>query len=185
VAPVTRQDRSVIDPTLAYGTLRFMATAIVLLTRDLRVHDNPALHAAVESADEVVPLFVVDDGIRRTSFTCPNRAKFLAEALADLDQGLRRRGAALVVRRGDAVNETARLADELDAAVVHVADDYSRYAARRRKRLEEALGRREVDGHASHVVVPPGELTPSGGADHFAVFSAYHRRWEATAVRAP
>ena len=160
-------------------------TAIVLFTRDLRVHDNPALHAAVESADEVVPLFVVDEGVRRTTFTCPNRARFLAESLSDLDDRLRRRGGGLVVRRGDVVAETARLAEALDAGSVHLAEDYSRYAVRRQQRVGEALGRRELELHPSHVVVAPGDVTPSGGGDHFAVFSPYHRRWERAGMRKP
>jgi deoxyribodipyrimidine photo-lyase len=161
-----------------------MGTAIVLLTRDLRVHDNPALHAAVTGADTVVPLFVVDDGVRATSFNRPNRATFLAESLADLDASLQRRGGGLVVRRGDVVAETATLADRYDATTVHMAADYSRYAVRREARLRDALGRRELQTHHSHVVQPPGDLTPaSTGSDHFAVFSPYHRRWQQTRVR--
>ena len=160
-----------------------MATAIVLLTRDLRLDDNPALQAAVESADRVVPLFVVDDGIRATTFNRPNRAKFLAESLADLDQRLRRRGGALVIRRGDVVEETAKLADQVDAAAVHLAEDYSRYAVRRQQRLRAALARRGLELYPSHVVVAPGDVTPSGGSDHFAVFSPYHRRWSQAPLR--
>ncbi|HEX4291057.1 MAG TPA: deoxyribodipyrimidine photo-lyase, partial [Trebonia sp.] len=40
-----------------------LRTAIVLFTRDLRVHDNPALELACRSAEHVVPLFVVDEGL--------------------------------------------------------------------------------------------------------------------------
>ena len=160
-----------------------MSTAIVLLTRDLRLHDNPALTAGLESAEQVLPLFVVDDGIRRTTFNRPNRAKFLAESLRDLDESLRRRGGRLVVRRGDPAAETARLAEELDATSVHVAADYSRYAQRRETRLAEALQRRPLHRHHSHAVVAPRQVTPAG-ADHYSVFSPYHRRWEQTGVRA-
>jgi deoxyribodipyrimidine photo-lyase len=46
----------------------------VLFTRDLRVRDNPALAAACEQADLVVPLFAVDAGLRSAA---PNRARFL------------------------------------------------------------------------------------------------------------
>ena len=159
-----------------------MTTAIVLLTRDLRVHDNPALHAAVESADRVVPLFVVDDGIRRSAFNRPNRARFLAESLRDLDESLRRLGARLVVRRGDTSTETARLADEVDAAAVHVAADYSRYAQRREVSLARALQRRELHRYHSHVVVAPRQVAPAN-TDHYSVFSPYHRRWAQTPVR--
>lgn len=37
--------------------------AVVLCTRDLRVHDHPALAAAVAAAERVVPLFVFDRAV--------------------------------------------------------------------------------------------------------------------------
>ena len=40
-----------------------MDTAIVVFTRDLRLHDNPALHQACARARLVVPLFVADPAI--------------------------------------------------------------------------------------------------------------------------
>jgi hypothetical protein len=57
-----------------------MDTAIVVFTRDLRLHDNPALHQACARARQVLPLFVADPAIAAP----PNRARFLAESLADL-----------------------------------------------------------------------------------------------------
>jgi deoxyribodipyrimidine photo-lyase len=74
-----------------------METAIVVFTRDLRLHDNPALHEACTRARQVVPLFVRDPAIPAP----PNRARFLAESLADLRQQLRERQADLVIRAGD------------------------------------------------------------------------------------
>uniref|UniRef100_UPI0015EFDE5E deoxyribodipyrimidine photo-lyase n=1 Tax=Streptomyces phytophilus TaxID=722715 RepID=UPI0015EFDE5E len=68
-----------------------MSVAVCLFTSDLRLHDNPALHAAVRAADEVVPLFVADDALARTGFAAPNRRAFLADCLAGLDEGLRAR----------------------------------------------------------------------------------------------
>ena len=40
-----------------------MRAAVVLFTRDLRVHDNLALSTAAREAERVVPLFVFDDAI--------------------------------------------------------------------------------------------------------------------------
>ena len=77
-----------------------MTAAIALSTRNLRVHDNPVLSGALGAGDRVVPLFVLDDRITSSSFSAPNRARFLAESLADLDEALRERGGRLVVRRG-------------------------------------------------------------------------------------
>ena len=62
-----------------------MTVAIALFTADLRMHDNPVLRGALDAADQVVPLFVLDDGVRAAGFVTPNRAAFLAGCLADLD----------------------------------------------------------------------------------------------------
>ncbi|MEU0599739.1 deoxyribodipyrimidine photo-lyase [Streptomyces sp. NPDC006393] len=164
-----------------------MRVSVALFTADLRVHDNPVLVAALKDAERVVPLFVVDTGIRRTGFAGPNRAAFLADTLADLDAALRARGGRLVVRVGDVVEETCRVAAETGAAVVHLAGGVSRYAARREDRLRAELAgdRRELRVHeASLTAVPPGALTPAGrDRDHFAVFTPYFRRWEGFSVR--
>jgi deoxyribodipyrimidine photo-lyase len=162
-------------------------TAVVLFTRDLRVHDNPVLHTAAAAGGSVVPLFVLDDGILRGDYNRPNRAHFLAAALRDLDGSLRERGAGLVVRRGDVVTETAKLAAAVGADVVHVAGDVSRYATRRAERLAAALAEHgvELDVHDDALfVVPPGRVTPSG-KDHMAVFTPYYRRWRQQPRRAP
>ena len=73
---------------------------VVLFTRDLRLHDHPALAAAVARAERVAPLFVLDEAIL-AAFGAPNRLAFLLDSLRDLDAGLAARGAALVVRSGD------------------------------------------------------------------------------------
>ncbi|WP_052847385.1 cryptochrome/photolyase family protein [Streptomyces avicenniae] len=156
-----------------------MTAAVALFTSDLRLHDNPVLRAALREADEVVPLFVLDDGVRDAGFAVPNRAAFLADCLADLDAGLRSRGGRLVVRRGDVVAQTCRAAAEADARTVHVAAAVTGYADRREGALRAALAEdgRELRVHeASRTIVPPGALTP-GGKDHFAVFTPYFRRW--------
>jgi len=152
-----------------------LRTAIVLFTRDLRVHDNPALELAVRSAEHVVPLFVLHEGLR---FAVPNRARFLHQSLADLRQSLRQRGGDLVLRRGDPVEETLRLAAEVDADGLVLARDVSAYAARRWQRLERECGERRIALRAvdSVTVVPPGAVTPAGG-DHFKVFTPYWRAW--------
>lgn len=161
--------------------------SIVLFTRDLRVHDNPVLRAG--GADEqVVPLFVLDERIARVGFLAPNRAKFLAECLQDLDASLTERGARLIIRRGDVAAEVCRVAAEVGAARVHVAADVTGYARRRCDRLQVALasdGRDLVVHDGVVTAVAPGEIVPVAGGDHMAVFTAYHRRWTQVAPRRP
>lgn len=169
------------------------SAAIALFTRNLRVHDNPVLDAAAVGGRGVVPLFVVDRGIAETGYLAPNRARFLADSLADLDDELRRRGAPLVVRRGEVVEQVCRLAAETGTSEVHLAADVSGYAQRRQRRLAEALGgqgRRLVVHESVITAAPPGAISPahSGPADrdgHFAVFTPYYRRWLEHTPRRP
>jgi deoxyribodipyrimidine photo-lyase len=155
-------------------------TAIALFTRDLRMHDNPTLQGAVDSAEQVLPVFVLDDAILGSAYLAPNRASFLVDALRDLDESLKQRGAdGLVIRRGDTAREVATLADEVGARTVHVAGDWSGYAQSRQRRLEKLLveRNRELVVHGETlVVVPPSTVAPTD-RDHFAVFTPYHRRW--------
>jgi deoxyribodipyrimidine photo-lyase len=157
-----------------------METAIVLFTRDLRLHDNPALHQACGRARQVVPLFVVDPALAGP----PNRIRFLAQSLADLRENLRQRGGDLIIRTGDPAAEAVTCAQEVNASAVYVADDVSHYAARRRQRLERDCGQHRLDLIVTPglTVVPPGELTPAGGG-HYRVFTPYWRAWRTASWR--
>jgi len=165
-------------------------TAVALFTRDLRVRDQAALATAAREAGRVVPLFVLDDELLRRNCGSPNRLSFLLDCLRDLDRSLRERGGRLVLRHGDPVEEALGVAGECGAGAIHLSDDYSAYARRRRERLERegaAAGVR-VHAHPGVTVVEPGELLPAGG-DHYRVFTPYWRVWSeaprAEAHRAP
>ncbi|MGZ8751356.1 MAG: cryptochrome/photolyase family protein [Acidimicrobiia bacterium] len=160
-----------------------MPTALVLFTRDLRVHDHPAL-AAGAAATAVVPAFVFDDAILSGGFNAPNRTGFLLESLTDLHDALTELGGGLVVRRGDWTAETLSLATGVDATEIHVSDDVSGFARTRLARLEAACVATgiTVHRHDGVTVVPPGVLVPSGGG-HFQVFTPYYRKWLAAPRR--
>jgi deoxyribodipyrimidine photo-lyase len=156
-------------------------TALVLFTRDLRVHDQAALAAAVREAEHVVPLFVLDERLLAGRCSAPNRLAFLLDSLADLDRSLRERGARLIVRRGEVVRETMRLARSSGAEAIYMSEDVSAYARERHARLQRACERERIQLRAfpGVTVVPAGELTPSGGGDHYRVFTPYFHAWSA------
>jgi deoxyribodipyrimidine photo-lyase len=153
-----------------------MDTAVVLFTRDLRIHDNPALSGACAKARQVVPLFVVDPALTAP----PNRARFLAESVAVL----RELGGDLAIREGDPVAETIWLAAEVEAGAVFIAADVSRYAAWRQQRLAEECERHRMalEVAPGHQVVAAGDLQPGGGG-HYRVFTPYWRAWRAATWR--
>jgi deoxyribodipyrimidine photo-lyase len=153
-------------------------TAIVLFTRDLRVHDNLALSTAAREAERIVPLFVFDDAILGTAFARPNRVAFLLDALRDLDASLTRRGGRLVLRSGDVVAETLALAREVRAETVFVAEDASGYAQRRQRRFAEGCRTDRVALRLTPgVSVAPLLSIEASSGQHYRVFTPFHRAW--------
>jgi deoxyribodipyrimidine photo-lyase len=163
-----------------------MSRALVLFTRDLRVRDHAPLTAALREHGEVVPAFVLDRTLLAGSCGAPNRLAFLLDCLRDLDDSLRRRGAALLVRKGDVVEETLALAREWDTQAIYMSADHTPYARQRHDRLRAACEHARIALRTFHGVnvVAPGELTPTGG-DHYRVFTPYWRRWRQAAGHTP
>ena len=161
-------------------------TAIVLLTRDLRLCDQPALAAACRGGHQVIPLFVYDPALLGGSTASPYRLRFLVDSLGDLRRSLTQRGGQLFVRRGDPTAETMKVAAETGAASIFVSDDVSRYARRRHHQLSILCAHQRVRlvTFPGAMVVPPGGLVPAGG-DHYRVFTPYWKRWRSFAWRPP
>jgi deoxyribodipyrimidine photo-lyase len=151
---------------------------IVLFTRDLRVHDHPALSAAAD-AGEVLPLFVLDPGLLRRS---PNRSSFLVRTLHDLQAALSSRGAPLVIRRGDPGAVALALARRHRCETIHITSDVTSVATRRLDVLRSSgLSVRPFPGNE---VIQPGAITPTG-EDAYRVFTPYLRSWSGTSSRPP
>ena len=83
-----------------------MATVICWFHQDLRIGDHPALDAAIKAAEAncatVVPLYILDDAASGRWAMGGASRWWLHHSLTDLNQGLSRLGAGLVVRCGDA-----------------------------------------------------------------------------------
>lgn len=161
-----------------------MATTVMWFRRDLRLADNPALHEAVITAGAtgcVVPLFCLDDRLLAASGA--PRVTFLLETLRALDDQL---GGRLVVRVGDPVEAVSLVAEEVQAASVHVAGDFGPYGSRRDQGVETALAAIGVgfERSGSAYAVDPGTVTRADGGA-YQVFGAFQRAWSSVGWPAP
>ena len=155
-----------------------MATALLWYRRDLRVTDHPALVRAAADFERVVPVFVLDDRLRRGRFASAPREAFMLGCLRALDRGLRERGSGLVVRDGPPERELVVLAGDVGAQAVLWTSDVSPYARARDTRVTEALreaGVRAMPQGGNYVVDVSRPRT--GGGTPFSVFSPFHRQW--------
>jgi deoxyribodipyrimidine photo-lyase len=147
-----------------------MSTAVVWFRRDLRLHDHPALAAALAEHDEVVPLFVLDPRLVHGRFASANRTQYLLDCLTALDDRL---GGALVVRHGHFEEEIPKLVEETGAVAVYAAGDVSPYARARDRRVAERVDLRLGPGN---FIARLADLRTKAGTP-FKVYSPFRRAW--------
>ncbi len=96
-----------------------MGVALVWLRDDLRLADNPALHAAVESGDDVAVLFVLDDESPEVRPLGAASRWWLHHSLRQLQRSLSAMGGTLIFRSGAARQVVSDVAREVGATNVH------------------------------------------------------------------
>ncbi len=154
-------------------------TSIVWFRRDLRVHDLPALAAAVE-AGPVVPCFVFDHRLLTGGrFVSPTRVRFMLGCLEQLRGSLIERGSDLILRHGEPESVLPELAAETGARHVHWTADVSPWAVSRDGRVADTLDRAGL-GHTAHpgayIVDDPGPIR-SGKGTPYTVYSPFYKAW--------
>jgi deoxyribodipyrimidine photo-lyase len=156
-----------------------MTTSVLWLRRDLRLGDHPALLAARDAADTVVPLFVLDDTLRRPSGA--PRLAFLYGCLRDLHE---RTDGRLRVVHGDPQRVVAQVVRETGATSVHISSDHGPYGRTRDAAVREALGDVPLVATGSPYGVTPGTLTKADGTP-YKVFTPFSKAWAAHGWPAP
>ncbi|MFN3336234.1 MAG: cryptochrome/photolyase family protein [Thermomicrobium sp.] len=150
-----------------------MTVAIWWIRRDLRVHDNQALHQALGSAECVLPLFVFDPQLLASPTRSERRVHFLLRALHNLDSELRRRGSRLFVRFGDPRDVIPSVVRECQARIVVAEADYTPYARKRDEAVARLVPLVLTSGLTIH---PPGSVL-SGTGQPYTVYSQFARAW--------
>jgi len=155
-----------------------MATALLWYRRDLRLHDHPALTTALREYERVVPVFVLDDALLHGRFASTPRTHFMLGCLRALDEQLRARNSALVVRRGRPEQVLVQLAGDAGAEAALWTSDAAPYARARDRRVTDALRRGGVAArpHGGTYVVDVAKPRTQAGAPYH-VFSPFFRTW--------
>ncbi len=166
-------------------------TAIWWIRRDVRLSDNPALHAALEHGT-VIPLFILDP--RLLSRTPQRRQAFLFGGLRELDESLRQRGSSLVLRMGDPLQALSQILGEISqfqsgpnpsayplrqsapqSAFIYAEEDFTPYARARDERIARELPLKLIHGQTVHH--PLAVVKPDGAP--YTVFTPFSKTWKA------
>ena len=151
--------------------------SIVWLRQDLRLADQPAF-AAAAAEGPVVPLYVLDDETPGEWAIGGAQRWWLHHSLEALASDLAAAGAPLILRRGAAAEEVARLAAEVGATRVHALAHFEPWW----QAAEQALdGRVELVLHDGLLLSPPDRITTRQGG-RYRIFTPF---WRALALQMP
>ncbi|WP_432200336.1 cryptochrome/photolyase family protein [Erythrobacter sp. W53] len=135
---------------------------IVWLRRDLRLADNPALYEAAKLGP-VIAAYVLDDERPKSHAYGGASRWWLHHSLESLARSLEAHGSQLILRRGDAVEELAKLAEETGADTVHANRHYEPWWRKAQGELDKQLDLKLYDGN---FLLPPGVVTTGSGTQY-------------------
>ena len=155
-----------------------MKRSIIWFRRDLRISDHPALNAAIEAGDEVVPLFILDR--QQIDEAGSKLLAYMSNSLRALDESL---GNRLHIIEGDQVEVLKELIDLYDVTSVHISAEPERYGAERDARVE-AAGIPLVRTGSPYAIYPGRVVKPTDGTP-YKVYTPFYKNWCIHGWRAP
>lgn len=163
-----------------------MSLAIHWFRRDLRSHDNTALHEAATRHDRVVPVFVYEDALKTGPDVGPARVQFLLDSVRELQGTLRALGYPLILRQGRSDQEIPKLARELGAVAVYANKRSEPYAQARDSRVSQALAELGIpfELRKDAVIWEGAEILNKSGKP-YTVFTPYSRAWRQMPIPKP
>ncbi len=157
-------------------------TVAVWFRNDLRVHDNPALHAACRGNQPVVAFYFFTPAQFAAHDMGLNRQRFLLENLVALSRQLQKLGIPLLAEQcplfDDSVKRLATLCRQQQVTTLHFNEEYELNEQRRDTLAFSSLTHAgiAVQRHQDQVLLAPGSvLTGQGSA--FRVFTPFKRAW--------
>lgn len=149
------------------------APTLVWLRDDLRVDDNPALHAAKQLRGPVIPVYIRTEG--EPWALGPAARWWLADSLESLAKGLKERSSRLILRAGEALPVLRDLLAETGAEAIYWNRRYTPHHVQVDTQVKAALSEQGLEARSFNgsMLWEPWEVTRSGRT--FQTFTSYHR----------
>lgn len=152
--------------------------AIVWLRRDLRLADNPAIDAARDRYDQVLPVYIYAP--EEEGDWAPGAASrwWLHYSLTSLKEALEERESGLLIRSGNSLEQLQELISSYGATAVYWNRLYEPALVERDKAVKAALKKKEeldVQSFSAHLLSEPWEVK-NGSGDPYKVFSPFWRQ---------
>jgi deoxyribodipyrimidine photo-lyase len=149
---------------------------IVWFRNDLRLHDHPALSAAVKSGGPILPLYILDDAAPGAWKLGGASRWWLAKSLEALGSDIAERGGRLILRKGDTERELQRIVEETRARAIYFTRGYEPWSVALENRLPRTFASSgvEIKRFSGRLLREPEELKTSTGST-YQVFTPFWR----------
>lgn len=146
--------------------------------RDLRLEDNTALNAAMNSSDNVLPLFIFDENILDELPENDPRVNFIYDTLRSLNHRLTEVKSSILILKGKPLEVWKELIETYDISSVYVNRDYENYAIERDEELAQLLLKNGIKilDFKDQVIHEKYEVTKADGTP-YTVFTPYKNKW--------
>jgi deoxyribodipyrimidine photo-lyase len=152
--------------------------SIFWFRRDLRLHDNRGLAAALRSGMPVLPVFIFDTLILEDLEPSDARLPFIYSALEVMRQALLKAGSSLVVLQATPEAAFKELLTKYPVKAVYTNRDYEPYARRRDEAIASILQEEGVAFHTfkDTVLFEKSEVVKADGKPYL-VYTPYYNKW--------
>lgn len=162
---------------------------LIWFEQDLRLHDNPALHAASADCEALVYLFCVDPGWwqadhRQCKRIGPHRSQFLYDSLRALAEALSAQGAALCVVDGPVSATLEKVVNQFAITDVYCNLTGSVYQQQRLQLLGERFEHLRMHPHQGDTLFRAEQL-PFALSELPVHFTPFRKRVETLEIDAP
>ncbi len=163
-----------------------MTTAIVWFRRDLRLADQPALLAALDAAECVIPVFLYTPGSSHPWGPGSASRWWLHHSLKALDGSLRARGSGLIIRQGDELASLRQLIAETRATRVYWSRLYETLEIVRDSRIKQTLlaDGITVESFNGSLLYEPWEVR-RGAGEPYRIFTPFWKAMQALGLQRP
>ncbi len=147
--------------------------------RDLRLHDNAALFHALNSSEEVLPIFIFDTSILEQLPKDDARVSFIHESLEDIQTKLNQIGKSLAVFKGTPDEIFKNLISENEIKTVYTNHDYEPYARKRDKEINALLKAHNIAFKTAkdQVIFEKSEVVKDNN-EPYVVYTPYSKKWK-------
>jgi deoxyribodipyrimidine photo-lyase len=147
--------------------------------RDLRLEDNKGFFEALNSGEEVLPIFIFDKNILEDLPKDDPRVAFIHDLLAEMNAGLKKHRKSLAVFYGDPISIFEQLVTENDIRKVYTNHDYEPYARKRDLAVYQVFKKHQIEflTYKDQVIFEKSEVTKDDG-NPYVVFTPYSRKWK-------